>query len=100
MKPAFLICCCDGVPADAHQTPSVIASMIGDVNAEAARRGWAGTAFSRFSSAEGRLQFDVVPGEKPATIEDLRAFREAEKKRKEEEAAQLSAEPEQRSLLS
>lgn len=99
MSSAYLISCCDAVPADAHQTPAVIASMIGDVNREAARLGWAGAAFSRFSSTEGVLQFDVVPGEKPATIDDLRAFREAEKQRKAEEAAKLAAQPEQGALI-
>lgn len=99
MSTAYLISCCDGVPADAHRTPAVIASMIGDVNREAAARGWAGTAFSRFSSTEGVLQFDVVPGDQPATIDDLRAFREAEKNRKAEEAAKRAEQPEQGALL-
>lgn len=99
MSSAYLISCCDGVPADAHQTPSVIASMIGDVNREAAARGWPGTTFTRFSSTEGVLQFDVAPGEAPATIEDLRAFREAEKKRKAEQAAKQAEQPEQGALL-
>lgn len=99
MSSAYLISCCDAVPADAHQTPAVIASMIGDVNREAATRGWAGTAFTRFSSTDGVLQFDVAPGEAPATIDDLRAFREAEKKRKAEEAAKQAEQPEQGALL-
>lgn len=89
MTSAYRISCCDAVPADAHKTPEVIASMIADVNAAAVDCGWDGTTFTRFTSLGGILSFDVEPGERPATIEDLRQFREAEKKRRAEEAAKV-----------
>ncbi|MCT7662349.1 hypothetical protein [Shinella kummerowiae] len=99
MSSAYLICHGDRLPVDGHKAPALIAELIDEVNAEAGRIGWGGTAFSRFSSADGYVQFDVVPGETPATIEDLRLFREAEKKRRAEEAAKRAEQPEQGSFI-
>jgi len=99
MSVAVLICHGDRLPADGHKTPALIAELIDEVNAEARRLAWSGTAFSRFTSADGYVQFDVVRGERPATIEDLRLFREAEKQRRADEASKLAEQPEQGSLI-
>jgi hypothetical protein len=95
MSSAYLICHGAPVPADRDQVPGLVAELIDAVNAEAARLGWTGTAFDRFSSIDGYLSFDVVPGERPATVGDLRAFREAQRRAQ----AAARSEPEQRTLL-
>lgn len=95
MSSAYLICYGDRVPTDTHAVPALLAELIGEANAEAARCGWVGTAFSRFSSSEGYLQFDLVPGDAPATIEDLRRFREAQRVERAAALARQTEEPEQ-----
>lgn len=92
MSEAYLICHGSALPEDRHQVPALVAELIGEVNAEAARLGWPGTAFDCFSSVDGFLSFHVVPGERPATVEDLRIFREEQRRRREAETAKLREE--------
>jgi hypothetical protein len=100
MSAAYLICIGDPAPADPAGVPGVIAALIDEGNAEALRLGWAGTTFGQFSSCDGYLQFSMVPGDAPATIDDLRRYREEQRAKRLEAETQAAAQPEQGSMFS
>lgn len=88
MSTARLICYGARVPDDQALLPSLLEELIGDVNAEAGRVGWSGTAFDDYRLRDGHVSFSVVPGDRPATIEDLRAFRDAKRAQQEQDETQ------------
>lgn len=90
----------DTMPADPAERAKAHQGLIDILNAEAERAGWKGAVFDVYTSRGGIAAITIAPGEAPATLDDLRAFRESQK-----QAAALAApqandnDPEQRSLL-
>ncbi|MEY9718808.1 hypothetical protein [Sinorhizobium fredii] len=71
----------DKIPDDPAANAAMHQGLLDILNAEAGRVGWSGISFDLYTSAKGWAAITAVPGEKPATLEDLRAFREWQKNR-------------------
>ncbi len=69
--------------------------LLSRLNAEAARVGWAGSAIEFYRREDGYISISIVPGDRPATLDDVRAFRE----RQRAEVAAAPPEPEQKGLF-
>ncbi len=76
----------DKIPDDPAANTAMHQGLLDILNAEAGRVGWPGISFDLYSSSRGWAAITAVPGEKPATLEDLRAFRELQKARLEAES--------------
>lgn len=86
----------DTMPADPAERAKAHQGLIDILNAEAERAGWAGAEYEVYTSRGGIAAITIMPGETPATLEGLRAFRESQK----QAAAEANDnQPEQRSLL-
>lgn len=95
MSSSYLIAM--GAPGhvDPGQNTKCHEQLLDDLNAEALRLRWNGTAIDFYHRHEGYVSIYVTPGNRPATLEDLRAFRQAQR------AAEAAAQdrPQQGSLL-
>jgi hypothetical protein len=76
----------DKIPDDPAANAAMHQELLDILNTEAGRVGWRGISFDLYTSAKGWAAITAVPGEKPATLEDLRAFREWQKRRLEAES--------------
>lgn len=86
----------DRPPEDAGQVPGFYAGLLSLLNDEGRdRHGWAGSAIKDIGKSGGIVFLQIVPAEGFATIDDLRAFREAQRKAREGQAP----DPEQGRLL-
>lgn len=81
---------------DPAKNSAAHAQLLADLNAEAERLRWDGTTIDFYRRHEGWLSIYVTPGDTPATMEDLRQFRDQQ--RQAETAAQ--DQPEQGSMFS
>ncbi|ASY69365.1 hypothetical protein [Sinorhizobium fredii] len=76
----------DKVPDDPAANAAMHQGLLDILNGEAGRVGWRGISFDLYTSAKGWAAITVVAGEAPATLEDLRSFREWQKGRLEAES--------------
>lgn len=81
---AILISTAAPRPSDLADGPAIHQNLLDDLNREANAVGWLGTTIEDYAATGGCIVLTVAPGEWPATIEDLRKFREDQKLREEE----------------
>jgi hypothetical protein len=95
MSSAYLIAL--GAPGhiDPTQNTKCHEQLLDDLNAEAERLRWDGTSIDFYRRHEGYVSIYVTPGDKPATLEDLRLFRQAQRVAE----AAVQDQPKQGSLL-
>jgi hypothetical protein len=84
MSATILISIADRRPEDLAQNTAFHQSILDDLNREATFRGWNGSVIDDYASDEGVVAVTIAEGGQPATIEDLRKFREDQKLREEE----------------
>ncbi|MCH4541412.1 hypothetical protein [Ochrobactrum sp. A-1] len=84
MSAAILISLADRRPEDLALNTAFHQSILDDLNREATFRGWSGSIIDDYASGDGIVAVTIAEGEQPATIEDLRKFREDRKLREEE----------------
>lgn len=89
----------DKIPADPAENAAMHRALVDLLNADARRVGWDGVAFDLYTSKDGWAAITAIPGERPATLEDLRSFREQQKLSLVELEAEDDNEPEQRRLV-
>lgn len=73
------------LPSDPHQRRQHFEWMIEDLNREASRMGWDGADFIKYGLADGWALMEAKPGSHPASLERLTAFRDEERRRREQE---------------
>lgn len=86
----------DKIPDDPAANAAMHQGLLDILNAEAGRVGWSGISFDLYTSTKGWAAITALPGEQPATLEDLRAFRELQEARLE---AELESQHDQGRLL-
>jgi hypothetical protein len=59
-----------------------------NLNAEAESRGWKGSAVCQYIRIEGYVSISIEPGSAPASMTDLRAFRERQRQAEREQPEQ------------
>ncbi|MDW5313753.1 hypothetical protein [Rhizobium sp. PL01] len=79
MSEAYLIAL--GAPGhvDPAKNSAAHVQLLADLNAEAERLLWDGTTIDFYRRHEGWLSIYVTPGDAPATMEDLRQFRDQQR---------------------
>ncbi|MGG7535332.1 hypothetical protein [Rhizobium sp. 12,4] len=74
----------DRPPADPDQASAFHAGLLDTINAAARDwHGWTGSTIADFGKSGGITFLQLNPGEAFATLEDLRAFREEQRRRQE-----------------
>lgn len=95
MSSTYRIATADRAPEDPAKNTAFHQELIDRLNAELGHYEWKGSVFADYWRRDGYVAIAIEPGETPATLEDLRAFREEQRKARE---AELSK-PEQGSLI-
>lgn len=78
------------LPEDPEMRRQHFEWMIEDLNREAVRMGWHGADFIKYGLAGGWALMEAKPGTRPLSLERLTAFRDEERRRREEEARQVT----------
>lgn len=84
---------------DPTENTAAHAEVLSRLNAEAQRLGWRGSAISFYRREDGYVSISIVAGDRSATLDDVRAFRDAQRRIAEVAEVQAAAEPAQKGLF-
>lgn len=71
-------------PDNASDNTAVHQLVLNELNEAARMAGWAGTAIDDYGIRDGIIIITVIVGDMPATIDDLRTYRDNQKLHEEE----------------
>ncbi|RBO94965.1 hypothetical protein [Pseudochrobactrum asaccharolyticum] len=71
-------------PDNISDNTAIHKMLLDELNAEAQAHGWAGSAIDCYRVTGGIIGISVIAGVMPATIDDLRAYRDNQKLHEEE----------------
>lgn len=95
MSSTLLIAIGDKAPENPAENTAFHQGLVDRLNVEAKHYGWEGATFDTYWRRDGWVAITIAPGASPATLEQLREFREAQRKALEEAEKQ----PEQGRLI-
>lgn len=90
MSEAYLIAIGGRAPVDREANRALHQDLIDDLSREAAALGWPGARFHHYGRTQNYVSIEIVPGDGALSLDGLAAFREEQRRGREQEERQVA----------